>query len=299
MAFGVFVHRTDSIYNDYPSERYQFPKNYLERAKACEGDWIVYYEPTKVANSKGYFAVAKVQQVIPDPNQEGMFIAVIEPGTYLDFGEQVNFKEQGKYVESGLLNEQGRLSGRAQAAIRTLPKSDFARIIEIGLSNEEAILPRSEAQDHASHLAEAQTEFEIPTERQRVEQITNRTVRDRNFRKSVLKAYDNRCAVSGLKLINGGGRAEVEAAHIRPVKDHGPDIVPNGLALSGTAHWMFDRGLLSLSNEGQILVSRHINNTEEVDRLLVGDKRARLPANPADCPHPVYLDWHRTECFKR
>lgn len=52
-----------------------------------------------------------------------------------------------------------------------------------------------------------------------------------------------------MKLINGGGRAEAEAAHIRSVEANGPDIVSNGLALSGTAHWMFDRGLLSLTDD--------------------------------------------------
>ena len=37
---------------------------------------------------------------------------------------------------------------------------------------------------------------------------------------------------------------EDEAAHIRPVEHNGPDIISNGIALSGTAHWMFDRGLV-------------------------------------------------------
>ena len=53
MAYGVFIHRADSIYNDSPAERYQFPKQYLERARACVGDWILYYEPVKVAASRG------------------------------------------------------------------------------------------------------------------------------------------------------------------------------------------------------------------------------------------------------
>ncbi len=46
MPFGVFLHRTDSIYDDSPAERYQFPRQYLERVKAFVGDWIVYLEPT-------------------------------------------------------------------------------------------------------------------------------------------------------------------------------------------------------------------------------------------------------------
>ena len=36
--------------------------------------------------------------------------------------------------------------------------------------------------------------------------------------------------------------------HIRPVDANGPDIVSNGLAVSGTAHWMFDRELIGLDD---------------------------------------------------
>lgn len=66
MTFGVFIHRSDSIYDDTPAEKYQFPEQYLDRARACLGDWIVYYEPRKVAETKGYYAVAKVERIIPD-----------------------------------------------------------------------------------------------------------------------------------------------------------------------------------------------------------------------------------------
>ena len=41
MAFGVFIHKTDSIYDDVPSVQYQFPKQYLSRAKKFEGGWVV------------------------------------------------------------------------------------------------------------------------------------------------------------------------------------------------------------------------------------------------------------------
>ena len=63
-----------------------------------------------------------------------------------------------------------------------------------------------------------------------------RSARDRNFQITVLRVYEKRFAITGLRLINGGGRAEVEAAHIRPVEYNGPDIIKNGIALSGTAH---------------------------------------------------------------
>jgi putative restriction endonuclease len=41
VAFGVFIHRSDSIYEDSPAERYQFPSQYLARVEACIGDWII------------------------------------------------------------------------------------------------------------------------------------------------------------------------------------------------------------------------------------------------------------------
>ncbi len=40
MAFGIFIHRMDSIYDDSPAERYQFPAQYLSRVMACVGDWV-------------------------------------------------------------------------------------------------------------------------------------------------------------------------------------------------------------------------------------------------------------------
>ncbi len=51
MAKGIFVHRTDSTYDDSPAERYQFPRQYLSRVSPCIGDWIIYYEPSKVRDS--------------------------------------------------------------------------------------------------------------------------------------------------------------------------------------------------------------------------------------------------------
>jgi putative restriction endonuclease len=77
------------------------------------------------------------------------------------------------------------------------------------------------------------------------------------------------------------------------VEKHGPDIVNNGLALSGTAHWMFDRGLISLSDQLEILVSRKVNDIESVLSVINKDGRAHLPLRHADRPHPHFLQWHR------
>src|SRR3954451_8299775 len=104
MGYGVFIHRSDSIYDDSPAERYQFPSQYLGRVQSCVGDWIVYYEPRKVPDTRGYFAIAKIERVISDPVTPGMYLALIEPGSYLDFVNPVPFTEaSGVVVEQGVL----------------------------------------------------------------------------------------------------------------------------------------------------------------------------------------------------
>lgn len=298
MSFAVFLHRSDSIYDDSPAERYQFPPQYLRRIEACVGDWIIYLEPSKVPETRGYFAVAKVQQVIPDPGTRGMYIAVIEPGSYLDFANPVPFNGPAGIMERGVLNDEGRLSGRAQSAVRPLSPADFHRIVTAGLDEPETLLPRV-GDILRPELDEEQAPFVYEQERVRVSQLTSRVVRDRVFRRVVLQAYDQRCAVTGLKLINGGGRAEVEAAHIRPVEANGPDTLTNGIALSGTMHWMFDRGLIGLSDDLDILVSRQVNDPDGVRALFNRTGKAIVPRRSAQRPHRRFLEWHREFRFKQ
>lgn len=293
VARGVFLHREDSIYNDRPAEQYQFPKMYLDRALRFIGDWIIYYEPRR-GGRRGYFGMARVQQVIPDPSAPGMYLALIEPGSYLDFERLVPFRGPEGRMERDVPN--------AQWAVRPISLADFNRVLALGFPEEESLLPRVGSPLEPPTLDavdEVRAPFILDVERERVSCYTSRVVRDRVFRRIVLDAYDCRCAITGLKLINGHGRAEVEAAHIKPVEHNGPDIITNGIALSGTAHWMFDRGLISLSDGLDVLVSRQVNNVDRVWSLVNKTRQAAVPGNPAHRPHPSYLSWHRHHCFKR
>lgn len=282
MTFGVFMHKDGSIYDDIPEVHYQFPKVYLSRAKQMVGDWIVYREPVKLPQSKGFFAVAKVERIVLDPDVSDRYRALIEPGSYLPFEPTVPHMIDGEPVERDLAN--------AQAALRPLSNSDFARIIALGLPDDDA-LPRVGDPGSANRVREVQRPFEI--ERPLVQSLVNRPFRDRAFRRAVLHAYDGRCAVTGWKLVNGGGRLEAEAAHIRPVEHGGPDSIRNGLALSGTAHWMFDRGLIGVSNNHAIIIHRKVNDRAGVDAIINPTGQLIAPKREADRPHPQFLTWHR------
>lgn len=285
---GVFVHRRDTHYDDKPDQRYQFPKRYLKAAVQIESDWVIYREPVK-AGDKGFYAVAFVDKIVPDPTRAGHYLAMIQPGSYLDFPHPVPHRIDGDLVESGLSN--------AQNAVRTLSPEDFVRIINLGLGDDKPILPRVDAATDSSFIEE-RAPFLFNDEQERRKILTNRTVRDSAFRTAVVNAYNRRCAFSGLQFINGGGRAEVEAAHIKPVSANGPDSVNNGLALSGTIHWMFDRGLLTLNDNLEIVVSRHVNDLESVERLLRPNRQALEPTDSAQLPRTDFLAWHRENIFK-
>ena len=157
----------------------------------------------------------------------------------------------------------------------------------------------------SSHRREPSTEYalqgfaEEPAtfERPVVESVTSRPFRDAAFSSAVRAAYDNTCAMTGLKIINGGGRPEVQAAHIRPVLDSGPDSVRNGLALCGTIHWMFDRGLLSLADDLTILMAAG-RVPETVKRLINPERKLLFLGRAEFRPHPQFLRFHREAVFK-
>src|SRR5688572_6303905 len=165
MGHGVFIHRSDSIYDDSPAEQYQFPRQYLGRVESCVGDWIIYYEPRKVAGTRGYFAMAKVERIIPDPATNGMYLALIAPGTYLDFVNPVPFSGASGVVEQSVLNERGQISGRSQSAVRPIALSDFQRIVALGLDEGTPVLPRVGEEVKPLGLREEEVPFTFEQDR--------------------------------------------------------------------------------------------------------------------------------------
>lgn len=295
MAKLVLLHKADSIYEDEPDRVYDFPKAYLTAVNSAVGDWIVYYEPVK-AGPRGYFAVAKISRVIPKPRAEGRFLALIEPGSFLQFDSDVPRLLDGRPLEAALTEPDGspRRGGLVQRAVRALPEREFSRIVGLGLPENLVEMEAIRYDAPGSDIREPAATFERPV----LERLTRRPYRDVAFRRKVRAAYDYRCTMSGLRLRNGGGRPEVQAAHIRPVEHQGSDSVRNGLALSGTLHWMFDRGLISVADDCQtILVSRNKVPGEVVDRLLSPTGTLRAPEDPRNAPHPENLRWHRENVF--
>jgi putative restriction endonuclease len=290
----VLLHKADSIYEDEPDRVYDFPRTYLKAMQEGVGDWAIYFEPVK-AGPRGYFAVAKIARIIDKPGAEGRFLAIIEPGSFLPFDTEVPRLIGNRPLESALADSVGnpKSGGAQQLAVRRLPDAEFAEIVRRGLPQD---LEEREALRYSAVPQEAADEALI-FERPIVERLTSRRYRDIAFRRKVRYAYDYRCAISGLRLRNGGGRPEVQAAHIRPVEQSGTDSVRNGLALSGTLHWMFDRGLISVAEDWSILVSGNKVPSDVAARLIHPERRLIRPIDSRDWPHPENLRWHRENVF--
>lgn len=296
MANAVLTTKVNPTYDDIPEERYHFPRTYLRQIEAARGDWIVYYEPRRTGadpSSRGgrqaYFATARIRDVIPDPTTPEHFYALID--SYLEFARSVPFKEGGHYYESALQRDDGDTNrGAFGRAVRVIPRHEYEAIISAAFA---PLLVPGRPNVTLTGLAEDQEVFDRPI----VERVVARPFRDAAFATAVKAAYEDTCAVSGLKIVNGGGRSEVQAAHIRPIAAGGPDSVRNGLALSSTVHWMFDRGLITIDDDLNIVVAERLV-PEAAARLINPERRLFAPRRHEFMPHPVFLRWHRENVFR-
>jgi putative restriction endonuclease len=298
MAKAIFTTKVSSAYDDRPEEHYHFPNAYLNQVRESIGDHIIYYEPrrsTSEDSSRGgrqaYFATARVEGVIEDTKRTDHFYALIS--NYLDFDRPVPFIEGDQFYESLLRKADGTTNkGAFGRAVRLISDVEFDHILKAGFVSELADYQKA-AEEAPVGFEEIGQEFARPT----VELTISRPFREQSFKRVVRSAYDNRCALTGLRLINGGGRPEVQAAHIMPVAENGPDSIRNGLALSGTFHWMFDRGLISIGANYEILVAKkHV--PDQASRLLNKDGKIKIPNDRSAWPHPHYLKFHREQIFK-
>jgi len=302
MAKAVLTTKVDPVYDDLPEERYHFPRTYLRQMEQAKGDWIIYYEPRRTTGDlsssggrQAYFATARLSRIENDPFRPNHYYAFVVD--YLEFDRPVPFKEGNHYYyESILKKEDGKTNkGAFGRAVRSISDYEYNRILQAGFTK---IL--SETQFQAKVQPEATYrvyEETAPYLRSIVESVVARPFREAAFAKVVKEAYHDTCAMTGLKIINGGGRAEVQAAHIRPVADNGPDSIRNGLALSATVHWMFDRGLVSVDDDYSILIVKN-RLPDNVLRLLNEDRRLIVPRREDIRPHRHYLRYHRKRIFK-
>lgn len=186
------------------------------------------------------------------------------------------------------------------ASVRWLEEDEGRLILELG---------------HAGQLGVANDYSIEPTDgevlvAERTRKVIDAVVRDARFRRQVMSAYEFKCAVTGLtvgSLPEGRATRLLDAAHIRPVGDQGPDSVTNGLSMTPTVHRLFDEGLISVrwqATELQLLRSPALE-PEMVEspehgttiRLETG-MRLILPSDRTNWPSQEQVRYHQRQVFR-
>lgn len=125
--------------------------------------------------------------------------------------------------------------------------------------------------------------------------------REARFRLNIVAAYNYTCALTRYRLTTIAGGSIVDAAHIHQFSDSRNNDPRNGLALSKNAHWLFDNGLWTLTDDYKVIVATGRFADAGPDQKLLAEyhgHRLHLPNDPATWPSPIHIAWHRTKRFK-
>jgi putative restriction endonuclease len=215
------------------------------------------------------------------------------------FPSAVPFRLLGEPMERWVRKWPGGAPDMRGRSVRTLEAEDANRILELGHASSIGL------QEYPAPAAGPQL---LAAERSR--RLIEAVTKDARFRRDVTAAYNQTCALTGLTTGHASRRRAtqlLDAAHIRPVSDRGPDLVTNGLALTPTVHRLFDLGLISARWSGDIL--QLVRSPQlEISMIESPDKRAllrlddgmpfHLPADRASWPNRDQVRYHQREVFK-
>lgn len=118
------------------------------------------------------------------------------------------------------------------------------------------------------------------------------------FRSSVLSAYNSTCCITSIDIPD-----LLIASHIIPWRENRERTNPkNGLCLNALHDKAFDRGLFSIKENYQIIVSKYLLDFEKNDSiqkyfLSFNNKKINLPDK--FLPDKNFLQYHYEEIFKK
>ncbi len=115
------------------------------------------------------------------------------------------------------------------------------------------------------------------------------------FREELKKYWKKCCSITGCDMIE-----ILIASHIKPwkkcnEKEAEAIDVYNGLLLIPNIDKLFDKGLISFSDKGKIIISSRL---KDKNRIILGIKKD-MKISKIDNEHLKYFDYHRKNIFKK
>jgi putative restriction endonuclease len=215
-----------------------------------------------------------------DPAARGGSNSLYIPHATLLEARKLGFASHGRPVAAGV--------SEVVVAFRPDAADQYLRVVS-------ALRPSGQANVSATAQAAGGrpvTRAGLSAKRAKVLRQVQQVVRSARFPGEVLSAYGDRCAFCGL------GAKLVQAAHIKPVRDHGPDHVTNGLALCPTHHAAFDRFLVVIADDFTLSLNQRWTKllADRDARKLRGSllKRLAVPKDPELRPDPRFVRFHRS-----
>lgn len=121
---------------------------------------------------------------------------------------------------------------------------------------------------------------------------SKRRIGQGKLRDELFKFWNNRCPITGVENPD-----LLIASHIKPWKDGDNEerlSVYNAILLEARFDKLFDKGYISFTDEGDIIISQYLSKE---DRLRLGlDKKIKIEGFKEG--HKRYLEYHRENVFK-
>jgi len=182
-----------------------------------------------------------------------------------------------------------------------IPASDWPPSVQVGKGYDTAE-PRGQAlwEQVEAWLLAHKSAADLPLEQieQRVRRGKPQTVYPRlgqgSFRVVVADAYQRRCALTGSPVLH-----VLEAAHVRPVTEDGPNNVQNGILLRQDVHTLFDRGYITVTPDYRVEVSRRIKDefANGKEYYSAHGQMISLPGKSSLHPAGKFLSWHNDNVY--
>jgi len=109
-----------------------------------------------------------------------------------------------------------------------------------------------------------------------------------------MAAYEKACAVTGEHSLPA-----LDASHIRPFAERGPNEVRNGILLRADLHRLFDQGYLTITTDLRLEVScrLRIDYKNGKSYYPLDGARVTVPGAQLEHPDPDFLRWHNEHVF--
>ena len=262
--------RLDQVDSD--SGALHLPRFSLPSALEAAGHEILMFA-SRDENAPGYFGTATLGDPVPDLSDKSKY--------WLPLHNQRPLTRVVTLKELHALGGEEMPFHAYARPIRPLAEEEHDGLVTIGA------IPSGFGEK------EVQLLNETPLYRARFERPQNRRLRF-----EMLDAYGPECAFIRKSFPDLSGlRYGTDVGHLWPRYAGGPDIIQNVLPMSKDVNSQWDEGLISLTNNGDLLIANKAGN--DTRALFNSFKRIEFPPDVQLWPDVRYLERHRDEIFEK